>query len=81
MARTVRVTAGIGCGLTAYWLLLWTVGVRLTEAYTVPLAAGALLAGWLAARARPELHSWTAYGPALVAGFGPSLALVLTVPG
>jgi hypothetical protein len=41
----------------------------------------ALLAGWLAARTRPTLHSWTAYGPALVAGYAPSLALVLTVPG
>jgi hypothetical protein len=80
-ARRVRVVAGVVCELVAYWLLLWTGGVTLVEAYTVPVAGVALLAGWLAARTRPALHSWTAYGPALLAGFGPSLALVLAVPG
>jgi hypothetical protein len=51
------------------------------EAYTLPAAGVALLAGWLAARTRPTLHSWSAYGPALLAGFGPTLAVVLAVPG
>jgi len=80
-ARQARIVAGVAGELVAYWLLLWIGGVALTEAYTVPAAGVALLAGWLAARTRPELHSWTAYGPALLAGFGPSLALVLAVPG
>jgi hypothetical protein len=48
------------------------------EAYTVPAAAVALLAGWVALRGRPDLRSWVAYGPALAAAFLPSLALVLT---
>jgi hypothetical protein len=47
------------------------------EAYTLPLAAVALFGGWAALRARPELRSWVAYGPALLAGFLPSLAPVL----
>jgi hypothetical protein len=80
-ARRARIVAALVCELFAYWLLLWTGGVSLAEAYTLPAAGAALVAGWLAARTRPGLHSWTAYGPALLAGFGPSLALVLTVPG
>jgi hypothetical protein len=80
-ARRARVVAGTVAELVAYWILLGLGGVTVVEAYTVPAAAVALFAGWLAARTRPGLHSWTAYGPALVAGFAPSLALVLTVPG
>jgi hypothetical protein len=75
--RTVRVAAAAGCELLGYWLILAAGGVTVVEAYTLPAAAVALLAGWLAARARPELHSWTAYGPALLAGFGPSTLLLL----
>jgi hypothetical protein len=80
-ARRARIVAAVACELVAYWLLLWVGGVRWMEAYTEPAAGVALLAGWLAVRTRPQLHSWTAYGPALLAGFGPSLALVLTVTG
>ena len=80
-ARRVRVAAGAAAELVAYWIVLATHGIGLLEAYTLPAAAVALLAGWLAARTRPGLHSWLAYGPALLAGLGPSLAAVLTVPG
>jgi hypothetical protein len=55
--------------------------VALTEAYTVPVALAAVVAGWFAARRRPALTSWTAFGPALLAGLLPSLALVLVTPG
>jgi hypothetical protein len=79
--RRVRVIAATASELLAYWLLLLAGGVTVLEAYTLPAAATALLAGWLAARARPALHSWSAYGPALLAGFGPSLAAVLFTPG
>jgi hypothetical protein len=79
--RRSRVVAGVACELLAYWLLLWSGGVSVLEAYTLPAAGVALLAGWLAAQTRPSLHSWSAYGPALLAGFGPSLAVVLAVPG
>lgn len=80
-ARRNRVATGAAAELVAYWIVLGVHGIGLLEAYTLPAAAVALLAGWLAARSRPDLHSWVAYGPALLAGLGPSLAGVLTVPG
>jgi hypothetical protein len=64
--------------LIAIWLLLRTVHVAVPEAYTLPFAVLALITGLLEIRNRPELGSWVAYGPALVAGFGPSLAIVLS---
>ena len=75
--RATLAAVAAGFELLAWWLLLAARGVTLVEAYTVPLALVALLAGWAALRARPELRSWVAYGPALVAGFAPSLAVVL----
>jgi hypothetical protein len=72
---------GAGYELLAWWLLLWSRAVTLVEAYTLPLAVVALLAGWAALRARPDLRSWVAYGPALAAAFLPSLALIISVPG
>lgn len=80
-ARRHRVVAATAVELVAYWLLLADNDVSLIEAYTVPAAAVAVLAGWLAARRRPDLSSWTAYGPALIAAFAPSMAVVLSGPG
>jgi hypothetical protein len=80
-ARRYRVVAATVVELVAYWLLLVETGVSLTEAYTVPAAAVAALAGWLAARRRPGLSSWTAYGPALIAAFAPSVAVVMPGTG
>ncbi|GIJ57205.1 SCO7613 C-terminal domain-containing membrane protein [Virgisporangium aurantiacum] len=80
-ARRYRVVAATAVELVAYWLLLADNDVSLIEAYTVPAAAVAGLAGWLAARRRPGLSSWTAYGPALIAAFAPSVAVVLPGPG
>jgi hypothetical protein len=79
--RVVRAAAGAGAQLLAYWLLLVANQVTLVEAYTVPAAGAALLAGWLAARRHADLNSWEAYAPALLAGFAPSLATVLVVEG
>jgi hypothetical protein len=77
-----RVAAtGAGFEMVAWWLLLWARAVTLVEAYTLPLSLVALLAGWAALRARPDLRSWVAYGPALAAGFLPSLAMIISVPG
>jgi hypothetical protein len=77
-AGRAGLAAGAGAWeLVAWWLLLDDRGVTLVEAYTVPLALVGLLAGTAAVRARPDLHSWVAYGPALAAGFLPSLALAL----
>lgn len=75
-----RTLASIAAGLEllGWWFLLGANDVRIVDAYTVPLAVVALVAGWLALRSRPELRSWVAYGPALAAGFLPSLAPLLT---
>ncbi|KXK61668.1 permease, partial [Micromonospora rosaria] len=65
------------CEVTAWWILMQVADVALPEAYTLPFAALALLVGLLEVRQRPELSSWVAYGPALVAAFVPTLAIVL----
>ncbi|MEV4516850.1 hypothetical protein AB0K00_48835 [Dactylosporangium sp. NPDC049525] len=71
--------------LVAYWLVLASNEVALLEAYTLPAGAIAAAVGWYAARGRAagqeRLSSWVAYGPALFASFGPSLASVLVSEG
>ncbi len=79
--RAGLAAAGGGFELLAWWLLLADREVTLIEAYTLPLAAVSLIAGWAALRARPELRSWVAYGPALAAAFLPSLAAVIGTAG
>jgi hypothetical protein len=60
------------------WCLFMTLSnIAVPEAYTLPFAALALLAGILEARQRPEVSSWAAYGPALVAAFVPTIGIVL----
>jgi hypothetical protein len=71
------VRAALAAELSACWVLLYDVQVGLTEAYTLPFAAVALLMGALELRRRRELSSWIAYGPALAGGFLPSVALIL----
>jgi hypothetical protein len=79
--RTALAAVAGGFELLAWWLLLVYRDVTFVEAYTLPLAAVALLAGWAALRSRPELTSWVAFGPALVAAFAPTLALILGTTG
>ncbi|WP_433824733.1 SCO7613 C-terminal domain-containing membrane protein [Actinoplanes sp. CA-015351] len=62
--------------LAGWWLFLGSRDVTTVEIYTLPAAALALGAGWLARRGRPSLPSWSAYGPALAAGFLPTLAMI-----
>ena len=63
--------------VAAWWLYLHLSGVHVIEAYSLAVAVGALVIGWLETRRRPELSSWAAYGVALVAAFLPSLTLLL----
>ncbi|MGK5445031.1 SCO7613 C-terminal domain-containing membrane protein, partial [Micromonospora sp. URMC 105] len=74
--------AGIAGGseLLGAWLLLADGGVVLLEAYTLPAAALALVAGVVALRSRPGLTSWPALGPGLAAGLLPGLVSVLVAP-
>ncbi|MER7275474.1 permease [Dactylosporangium sp. NPDC000244] len=78
--RTTLIVAASVAELLAIWLLLMTVRVAVPEAYTLPFAGLALITGLIEIRNRPELGSWLAYGPALVAGFGPSLAIAVAQP-
>ncbi|AEV81874.1 hypothetical protein ACWT_0860 [Actinoplanes sp. SE50] len=67
----------VGFEIVGWWLFIALAQVALPEAYTLPFAALALAVGIVEAHHRPELSSWAAYGPALLAAFVPSIALVL----
>src|SRR5215211_1865956 len=67
--------------VVATWAWLSLAGVTLPEAYTLPAAAVALLAGALARRRAPQLSSWLAFGPGLAAALLPSLGLALDQDG
>ncbi|MEH0980759.1 SCO7613 C-terminal domain-containing membrane protein [Micromonospora sp. CPCC 205556] len=75
--RQILFWAVVACEITAWWTLMRVADVALPEAYTLPFAALALLVGVIELRHRPDLSSWVAYGPALVAAFVPTLAIVL----
>lgn len=75
--RRILFWAVVACEIVAWWILMRVADVALPEAYTLPFAALALLVGLLELRDRPDLSSWVAYGPALVAAFVPTLAIVL----
>lgn len=75
--RRILFWAVVVCEITAWWILMRVAEVALPEAYTLPFAALALLVGVLELRHRPDLSSWVAYGPALVAAFLPTLAIVV----
>ncbi|MET8906872.1 permease [Micromonospora sp. NPDC004551] len=75
--RNLLFWAVVICEISAWWILMRVADVALPEAYTLPFAALALLVGVLQLRHRPDLSSWVAYGPALVAAFVPTLAIVL----
>jgi hypothetical protein len=63
----------------AVWIVVWLVGAQVLEAYTLPLAAFALLVGWLETRRHPQLTSWVVLAPGIVAALVPSLFAVVTV--
>ncbi|MFC3989240.1 SCO7613 C-terminal domain-containing membrane protein, partial [Actinoplanes siamensis] len=68
----------VGFEIVGWWLFIALAEVALPEAYTLPFAALALAVGIVEAHHRPELSSWAAYGPALLAAFVPTIALGLT---
>ena len=63
--------------VVAWWLLMRIGHVAVPEAYTLAVALVAVITGYVETRRHPEISSWAAYGVALVAGFLPSLTLVL----
>jgi hypothetical protein len=77
----LRLSAAGVLEIVALWALLISRNVAAVEAYSLPLAGVALVVGFVALRRDPALTSWVGYGPALVAAFGPSLAVILPVSG
>jgi hypothetical protein len=78
LRRVWLVWGSLALVLAACWLFLSTVTADLVaEAYTVPFAVAALLAGAAEQSRRPELSSWITYGPGLAGAFVPSVVLVL----
>ncbi len=75
--RRLLFWTAVGFEIVGWWLFISLADVALPEAYTLPFAALALLVGVLEARDRPELSSWAAYGPALLAAFVPTIGIVL----
>jgi len=75
--RRILLWAAMLFELAAWWLLMNIAEVAVIEVYTLAFAALALLVGVVELRHHPELGSWAAYGPALVAAFVPTLAIVL----
>jgi hypothetical protein len=71
----------VGFEIIGWWLFMTVAEVALPEAYTLPFAAMALIVGIVEARYRPELSSWSAYGPALLAAFVPTIGIVLATDG
>jgi hypothetical protein len=71
----------VGFEIVGWWLFIALADVGVPEAYTLPFAALALAVGVVESRTRPELSSWSAYGPALFAAFLPTLGIVLTGDG
>ncbi len=76
--RSTLIWLGAIHEVVAWWLLMRLGGVGVPEAYTLAVAVVALITGYVEVRRHPELSSWTAYGVALLAGFLPSLAIVLS---
>ncbi|MCY1142938.1 hypothetical protein OWR29_33510 [Actinoplanes sp. Pm04-4] len=71
----------VGFEVVGVWLFVALANVGLPEAYTLPFAALALLVGVIESRDRPDLSSWAAYGPALLAAFVPTIGIVLAGNG
>jgi hypothetical protein len=63
--------------LVAWCLFMAVASVKVPEAYTLGIAAVAMVTGWIELRWHPQLSSWVTYGVALTAALGPSLAITI----
>ncbi|GIF12472.1 SCO7613 C-terminal domain-containing membrane protein [Actinoplanes teichomyceticus] len=79
--RRMMFWLAVGFEIVGWWLFIALAEVALPEAYTLPFAALALAVGVVEAHHRPELSSWAAYGPALLAAFVPTIGIVLAGDG
>jgi hypothetical protein len=75
--RRILFWTAVGFEIVGWWMFIALANVALPEAYTLPFAGLALIVGVFEARVRPDLSSWAAYGPALLAAFVPTIGIVL----
>jgi len=80
-ARRAYLWCGAAVAMAATWTWLDVANVALLEAYTLPAAAVALVAGAVARRGRTRLSSWLTFGPGLALALLPSLSLVIDQGG
>ncbi|MCU1607905.1 MAG: hypothetical protein JWP46_4370, partial [Modestobacter sp.] len=75
-----RGARALGCAglVTSAWLAAGTAEVSVVEAWSLPAAGGLLL---YSGRRLADAPSWSAWGPALLTGFTPSVLLAVTGPG
>lgn len=69
--------SGAAAAVAATWAWLIVANVTLVEAYTLPAASVALLAGAVARRGRPHRGSWLVFGPGLAVALLPSLGVTI----
>ena len=63
--------------MAATWAWLAGANVALLEAYTLPAAAAALIAGAVMWRGHPRGGSWLAFGPGIAVALLPSLVVTI----
>lgn len=80
-ARRGYLWAGAAVAVAATWAWLAVADVTVVEAYTLPAATVALVAGLAARRGHPHPGSWPAYGPGLALALLPSLGLAVDEHG
>lgn len=64
-------------GVCLAWTRLSVADIHVVEAYSLPVAAVLLTAGYLSFQRKSDLGSWPAYSAGLFVSFGPSLALLV----
>ena len=75
--RRAYLTAAALFGVFASWAWLAAADVQLVEAYSLPAALGALVAGEVHRRQNTSATSWTTYGAAIAIAFAPTLVVAV----
>ncbi len=76
-ARRGYAWCGAAAAVAATWAWLAVANVALLEAYTLPAAAAALIAGAVTWRGHPRGGSWLAFGPGIAVALLPSLVVTI----
>ena len=76
-ARRGYAWCGAAAAVAATWAWLAVANVALVEAYTLPAAGAALIAGAVTWRGHPRGGSWLAFGPGIAVALLPSLVVTI----